>query len=56
MLSFYQFSGWFRSWLNEVKPPADATDFKGGLSSELDKIWAQIRRGVFDQDTVIFLS
>jgi hypothetical protein len=35
MLSFYQFSGWFKSWLNEVKPPADATDFKGGLSSEL---------------------
>jgi len=22
---------------------------KGGLSSELDKIWAQIRRGAFDK-------
>ena len=34
----------------KLEPPADATDLKGSLSSELDKIWAQIRRGVFDED------
>ena len=38
----------FKPRLNEVKASADATDLKGSLSSELDKIWAQIRRGVFD--------
>ena len=27
----------FKPWLNEVKPPADASIFKGNLSSELDK-------------------
>ena len=28
----------------QLKPPADATDFQGNLSSELGKIWAQIRK------------
>jgi hypothetical protein len=31
----------------ELKPLADTTDFKRKFI-ELDKIWAQIRRGAFD--------
>ena len=45
---FYQFSRGSNPDRMKLKPPADATDFKGSLSSSLDKIWAQIRRGVFD--------
>ena len=29
---------------------------KGSLSSELDKIWAQIRRGVFDSESFFIRS
>ena len=42
--------------LNEVKPPVDASDFLGVLSSELDKNPGANSAGEFDLDSFFILG
>ncbi|WP_449538860.1 hypothetical protein [Ferdinandcohnia sp. Marseille-Q9671] len=43
-----QFSSGFNTWLNKVKPPADATIFQREFFELAQKNRAQIRQGAFD--------